>query len=135
MSLTLLTSYCSTLNYVGPGHAGLAYNMIDGTVDIQDHAGWQPNSPFTLITNIDTRPQKLCIMSSAHAAVNCKLVQFDTRYYREFVAVEGWHYFWWSNRFSFNSGHQETYRGWRDVLRGYAFSSQQYPFIKVLKEE
>lgn len=38
------------------------------------------------------------------------------------------------NRFSFNGSYPEEYRGWRDVMRGYAYSTKRYPFIKILEE-
>jgi len=72
-------------------------------------------------------------MSSGKVA-NAKLVQFDPEHWEEFVKVEGWRYYWWSNRISFNLGYREEYRGWRDVMRGYGYSAKKYPFIKVLEE-
>jgi hypothetical protein len=83
---------------------------------------------------VSTAPQRLCLTSSAHAAVNCRLVQFVPEHYRQFLAIEGFRWYWWSNRFSFNLGYREEYRGFKDVLRGYAFSSQQYQFILILRE-
>jgi len=121
----------SSFTYIEQGEAGITWNPLTGETGFQK-PGIHWTSPLTLVTKIDLRPQRMCLTSSAHAAPNCRLVQFDERYYREFVAVEGWRYYWFDNRLSFNSGHEETYRGFRDVLRGYAFSAQRYPFIKVL---
>jgi hypothetical protein len=131
--LALLIGYFSTVNYLEPGEAGITWNPVNGEIGIQDHPGYQVNAPWEFVTTIETRPQRVCIQSPAHAAVNCRLVQFDTRYYREFVAAEGWRWYWWSNRLSFNSGY-DTYRGWRSILYGYAFSSQQYRFIRTITE-
>lgn len=123
--------YLSTFNFVEQGHAGLAWNPFTGQVTLQK-PGIHWTAPTTLVARIDLRPQRMCLTSSAQAAPNCRLVQFDEYNYRDFIAVEGWRYYWLSNRISFNSGHEETYRGFRDVLRGYAFSAQRYSFIKVL---
>jgi hypothetical protein len=132
--LAIVILYKSVVNYLDPGEAGLTWNPISGEIGIQDHAGFQINAPWVFVTTIDTRPRRLCLISSAHSAPNCKLVSFDTRYYKQFIAVEGWRWYWWSNRFSFNSGYDRTYRGFDDILRGYAFSAQPYPFVKVHSE-
>ena len=124
----------STFNYVDQGQAGLGWNPISGEIFLQS-PGMHWTSPITLVSIVETRPQRVCITSSAHAAPNCKLVKFDKQYFREFVAVEGWRYYWFDNLISFNSGHEETYRGFRDVLRGYAFSAQEYKFVETLTEQ
>lgn len=124
----------STFNYVDQGEAGLGWNAVSGEIFLQE-PGIHWTSPITLVSVIETRPQRVCITSSTQAAPNCKLVQFDATQYKEFVAVEGWRYYWFDNFISFNSGHQETYRGFRDLLRGYAFSAQEYPFVKTIKEQ
>ncbi len=129
--VALLLLVGSTVNYIKPGYVGLSYNFVTGEIDLRNHPGWMLSGPTVLVTKLDIRPQRLCLTSSAHAGINCRLAQFDTNHYREFVAVEGWGWYWWSNRFSFNSGYTETYRGWRDVMRGYTFSAVRYPFIKV----
>ena len=122
----------STFNFVEPGQAGLARDRLSGDLTVQS-AGIHWTSPTTFVTTIETRPQRVCVPSTAHSAPSCRLVQFDISHYREFVAVEGWSYYWLRNRFSFNSGY-ETYRGFRDVLRGYAFSTEPYPFVKVMTQ-
>ena len=121
-----------TINYVDQGEAGLQWNFLTGEIILQDRPGFHLTSPTTLVSVIDLRPQKLCLMSSAHSAPNCRLVKFVPDQYQEFVKVEGWGYYWLYNRVSFNSGYPETYRGFRDILRGYAFSAHQYPFIKTI---
>jgi hypothetical protein len=132
--LVLLLAVRTTVTYLEPGEAGITWNPFTGAIELQPHAGIYVTPPWVFQTTIDVRPQRVCLTSSAHAAANCRLVQFDTRYYRDFIATEGWRWYWWSNRFSFNSGYHETYRGWRDVERGYAFAAQPYPFIHVLTE-
>lgn len=134
VAIVPIIAFLSTFNYVEQGNAGLAWNPISGQITLQK-AGMHWTAPTTLVTTVETRPQRLCLTSSAQAAPNCRLVQFEERYYKEFVAVEGWRYYWFNNRLSFNFGHPETYRGFRDVLRGYAFSAQRYPFIKTLSAQ
>ena len=68
------------------------------------------------------------------AGYSAKLIQFNPEYWREFVDVEGWRYYWLANRFSFNFGYEEEYRGMRDLMRGYAYSAKQYLFLNILKE-
>ena len=131
LALIPVLAFLSAFNYVEQGEAGLTWNAASGEIGLMK-PGIHWTSPITLVTKIELRPQRMCLTSSAQAAPNCRLVQFEERHYREFVATEGWRYYWFDNRLSFNSGHDETYRGFRDVLRGYAFSAQSYPFIKVL---
>lgn len=119
--------------HIEVGNVGLTWNPLKGEVSVLS-PGWHVVGPATFVTEIDVRPQRLCLSSSSHAGVNCRLVQFDVSHYKDFIAVEGWHRYWWSNRISFNSGYPETYRGFRDVLRGYAFSAQPYSFVKILEE-
>jgi hypothetical protein len=130
----LLLVYGPFMNYVPTYHIGLAWDMYGGTVYLQDQPGWYFTSPLTTTATLDTRPQKVCLTTAAHAPFNCKLVEFDPRHYQEFVDTEGFGWYWWYNRFSFNSGYREEYRGFRDVVRGYAFSAKKYKFIKVLKD-
>lgn len=118
--------------YVETGNALIQWKPLSGEISLLQ-PGWNVVGPLTFTTEIDTRPQRLCLGSGSHAAANCRLVQFDTARYQEFVKTEGFRWYWWSNRLSFNSGY-ETYRGFRDVLRGYAFSANQYPFVKVIEQ-
>lgn len=127
-------AFNACFNYLDSYEVGLTWNVVTGETALQNRAGWHRRAPWVLVSKIDTRPQRVCITSAAHAGKNCKLVQFVPVFYREFVATEGFRWYWWSNRFSYNSGYPEEYRGFRDVLRGYAFSAQQYPFVRVLKD-
>ena len=132
--LALMVLKLATVNYLEPTEIGLEWNMVTGQADIQDRAGWHLRAPWVLLSEIDGRPQRVCLTSSAHAAQNCRLVEFVSGEYRAFIATEGFRFYWWSNRFSVNFGYSEEYRGMRDVLRGYAFSAEHYPFVRVLKE-
>lgn len=127
--LVLITS----LTFVEPYHVALTWNPVTGELG-KRNAGWFAHAPWNFVSTIDTRPQRVCITSGARAALNCRLVQFEPSHYREFIAAQGFGFYWWSNRISINTGHREEYRGMKDLLRGYAFSAQQYPFIHVLEE-
>ena len=131
--VALLASWGLLLNHIDQYEAGIAWNFATGELVLQE-AGYHITSPWTLVASVDTRPQRVCVTSGSHAAFNCRLVQFEQSRWREFVAVEGWRYYWFSNRFSFNSGYREEYRGFRDILRGYAFGVERYPFIRVIEE-
>jgi hypothetical protein len=132
--LVLLLAVKAFIYPIEPTNIGFAWNLFTGEMQIKDRAGFHIDMPWVWVAHVDIKPMRVCITSSAHAAVNCKLVQFDPSHYKEFLAVEGWRWYWWSNRFSFNSGYSDEYRGFRDVIRGYAFSAQPYSFIKVLGE-
>lgn len=123
-----------TVNFREPHELGITWNLFSGERSAQVRGGWNIRPPWVLLSEVDTRPQRVCITSSSHAAANCKLVQFVPEHYQEFLAQEGFRWYWWANRVSINWGHEETYRGMQDILRGYAFSSEQYPFVRVLDE-
>lgn len=123
--------YLGFVNYTDQYHVGIAWNLFSGGLTLQKKAGFHLSSPWVLVSRVDTRPTRVCITSTSRA-YNCKLVQFEPEAYREFVATQGFRYYWWANRLSFNFGYDEEYRGMRDILRGYAFGVEQYPFLKVL---
>ena len=128
------TLWLAFVNHIEAYEVGLAWNFASGELIIQDDGGYYFTSPWTLVARIDTRPQRVCITSASEAAFNCKLAQFVPEYWEEFIAAEGWRYYWLDNRISFNFGHKEEYRGFRNILRGYAYSASQYPFVTVLRD-
>lgn len=121
-----------TVNYNEPTQIGIARNLITGEMVMQE-GGIYFKPPWVWVVRIDTRPVRLGIMSGGRG-YDAKLVQFDKRYWKEFVAIEGWRYYWFSNRISLNFGHESTYRGMDDVMIGYAYSSKKYPFVVILEE-
>lgn len=123
----------TTLHYLYYKEVGVTFNLFTGETGLLAQGGWNPLPPWVLMSRIDTKPVRLCIMSSGRG-VNCRLVRFEADKYGDFVAAEGFRLYWWSNRISFNLGHDETYRGIKDILRGYAFAAQKYPFITVLEQ-
>lgn len=107
-------------------------NIITGDSKPDSHTGHHFTWPWVLAAKIDTRPHKVCI-ASASRNMNCRLVQFDTSKWEELLAYEGFHYYWWYNRFSFNWS-QETYRGVDNLLLGHSFGRTRGSFVKILQE-
>ncbi len=131
----LILMFLTTVNKVNSHEIGLAWDRISGNCWIQS-PGIHISSPFVLVSNIDIRTTRVCVESSTRSGA-CKLVQFDRRYVGDFYDLEGFRYYWFDNRFSFNFGYKEEYRGFRDILRGYAFAPNRatdYKFIKILEE-
>lgn len=125
--------YVACVHYLEPHEGAIVWNWASGELRVDTKAAWHLTWPWVVAARIDLRPQRVCITSTTRA-VNCKLIRFNPSKFREFVATEGFRYYWLSNRISFNWGYDEEYRGWRDVLRGYAFSNKGHPFIVVLQE-
>lgn len=128
------TVYATCFYTLEPTQIGLSRSMTTGQVVLQDRTGYHLKPPWVFVSIIDARPMRVCVTTSAHAAFNCKLVQFIPSEWRTFIKTEGFGLYWWANRFSFNSGYREEYRGMKDILRGYAFSAESYPFIKTVEE-
>jgi hypothetical protein len=108
-------------------------NNFSGEVWCDIKGGFHLTAPWVQAARIDTRPQRVCVTTTARA-YNCKLVEFDPTGYREFVKTQGFYYYWWANRISFNLSYPDEYRGMKDLLRGFAFSYHKYPFLRVLEE-
>jgi hypothetical protein len=131
--LGLMVLYFSFVHYQEPNQIALSWNIFNGEKRCETRGGYHFNPPWVWVARIDTRPVRVCVTSRSRA-FNCKLVEFEPAGWKEFLANEGWRWYWWDNRLSFNYGHSETYRGVRDLMRGYAYSSKRYPFVKVLEE-
>ena len=124
--------YFPFVNYVEPFEEGVAWNFVRGDPYLQKK-GWNFTWLWVFVARIDTRPIRVCV-TTAGRGFNCKLVQFESSAYREFVATEGFRYYWWANRISFNWGYDEEYRGMKDLLRGYAYGVKKYDFVKILRD-
>ncbi|MCK9155365.1 MAG: hypothetical protein M0P12_04530 [Paludibacteraceae bacterium] len=125
--------YMQCFNYLRSYEVGLAKNLVTKNVWLQDGKGFHFTNPFVFVARLDTRPTRVGVHSSSKTA-NQKLVQFQPEHWESFVKIEGWRYYWWDNRLSFNIGYPDEYRGWRDVCRGYAYSTKKYPFFKIIEE-
>ena len=109
-------------------HVSIERNWLTGKT-ILNEAGFKITPPWTQVIRIDTRPAKVCVECSCRG-ITCELVQFDKNGWEEFLAIEGFRYYWLSNRVSINFGHENEYRGMKNILRGYAFDKKEYKFIK-----
>ena len=133
MVVTLLLFYFLCVNHVEPNEVGISWNPFIGEAKCES-PGFYISPPWTRVSNIDTRPCRVCITSTANS-YNCLLVAFDAKYFAQFVKIQGFSYWWWNNRFSFNSGYGTEYRGFRDILRGYAYGNVRYDFIKIVETD
>lgn len=125
--------YLAFVHHTEAYQVGIVWNRFTGELRLDTENGFQLTAPWVMVSRIDTRPTRVCI-TSASRGFNCRLVRFEPSASAEFVATQGFHYYWWANRISFNMGYDEEYRGMRDLLRGYAFSSKQYPFVTILEQ-
>ncbi len=128
----LFLFYIGFYHYTDNYEFGITYNLFSGEIKSDKHTGHHFTWPWVMETKIDTRPQRVCIVSASRN-INCRLVQFDTAYYKDLVNREGFRYYWWYNRISFNLN-QETYRGTRNLLLGYAYGSNKCSCVKILQE-
>lgn len=124
--------YLLMFHYTEPSQIGIMRDTISGEI-ARDTPGWNISKPWVRVAKIDIRPMRVCVTTSGRG-FNCKLIQFEPSQYRTFVSIEGFHYYWWANRISFNMGYNDEYRGMKDLLRGYAYSAKHYPFVTVLKD-
>lgn len=124
----LFTFYLTSFNFLNMSEVSLNYNIIDGTVTCDTVTGIKLSAPWVLVSVIDTRPIKVCVDCSCRN-LTCKLIAFNPNEYKTFLQKEGWSYFWWKNRLSFNSGNKQEYRGFKNVIRGYAFDNVEYNFL------
>lgn len=131
--LALFLFWLGFLNYTEPTQIGIARNLATGEMWAQIGGGWHLTPPWVLVARIDTRPIRVSVDSAGHG-YSAKLVQFVPEQWETFVNTEGWRYWWWANRISFNLGYKDEHRGMKDILRGYAYGAKEYPFIRVLTE-
>lgn len=130
--ISIILFYSAFYHYTDSYEFGITYNVFSGELKSDQHTGHHITMPWVLATKIDTRPQRVCI-TSATRNVDCRLVQFDTTQWRELIKFEGFRYYWWYNRFSFNSG-QETYRGVRNLFLGHAYGNSRCSCIKIVRQ-
>jgi hypothetical protein len=128
----LFLFYLLFYHYTDNYEFGLTQDLFSGEVKPDKHSGHHFTAPWVLATKIDTRPRKVCIASASRNMV-CRLVQFDTAYWKDLIKVEGFRYYWWYNRVSFNWS-QETYRGIDNLLLGHAYGVNRCKCVKILEE-
>ncbi len=116
----LFLFYCLCLNHVSINEVGIAYDSRDGTVAIQ-HPGWHRTHPLVRATYINTQPFRVDLSMGSQRetrVLNVKLARFVPEYAKEFVAIEGFHYY---------GGTSNAY-----MFAPYAFSGKTYPFLEIL---
>jgi hypothetical protein len=133
LSTFLMIFYFGWFFHTDLSWVAIVRNQVSGELEIDSVPGWHVRAPWVLASRIDTRPQRVCVVSGGRS-FNCKLVQFNIAGWHQFVEMEGFRYYWWSNRISFNGGYSDEYRGMKDLLRGYTFSGKAYPFITIRRE-
>ena len=133
-ALGLLLTYLTCIHYTDYHSCAITRNIVTGETQIDTVAGFNFSAPWVQVARIDTRPQRICITSSTRN-FNCYLVEFVPSEYESLIELEGFRYYWWANRISFNFGHDEEYRGIRDIFRGYTFDDTPQPFLRVTKEQ
>lgn len=121
--------YLAFFHYTNIHEVGVMRNIISGELTT-DKPGFHFSSPWVLVAKLDTRFQKVCATSHARV-MNCKMGRFIPENYQALVEREGFRYYWWDNRISFNFGYDEEYRGERDLIRGYTFTEEKVSFIET----
>lgn len=124
--------YLMCFHYTEPTEFGIRWNPVTGSITTDEAQGMHLTAPWVMVSKLPTTPIRVCV-TSASRSVNCRLVRFVPSQYKTLIAAEGFRYYWWDNRISFNMGYSEEYRGFKDLLRGYTYSVQQFPFIETLK--
>ena len=125
--------WLSCIHYTEAYLLGVRWNLVTGELQKDEAAGFHITPPWVLVSRIDIRPMRVCVTTTGRG-FNCLLIQFVPEHWHEFAMTEGFRYWWWANRISFNLGYDTEYRGLKDIFRGYAYGVKKYPFIKVLKE-
>lgn len=132
IGICIFIFYLFCYHYTAGHEFGLTYNWFTGEIVPDGHAGHHISWPWVQAAKIDARPLRVCI-ASASRNLNCRLVQFDPTQYKELIRIEGFHYYWWYNRISFNCD-QETYRGTENLLLGHSYGANRGSFVKILED-
>ena len=106
------------VNYTEVNEIGVAYNMADGSITAQD-AGWYITKPWVKVAYLNTLPLEVKIPSQAKVIVR-KYVRFVPAGLEEYIRLQGFSY-------SMNSALP-------NVLLGYAFSGNEYPFFVIIQD-
>lgn len=129
----VIATWSLFFHWTGTHQVAITRNVFTGELVLDNVPGIDVSWPWVQVSRIDIRPHRLCIDCDCRA-LNCRLVEFDESGWLDFVNREGFKYYWWSNRFSYNSGAKQEYRGMAFILRGYMSDGQPHPFLKITKE-
>ena len=126
---SLLLFYIMCISVTDIHHNSIQRNYLTGDIVLDTVPGVKITYPWVQVIRIDKRPYRICITSSSKN-LNCGLYSINFKYIGDLIEKEGVEYYWWRNRFSFNPGHKDEYRGFIDMLKGYALDdSKKYRFI------
>lgn len=120
-------------HYTDTNQVAICRNIVTGDMYLDTIPGPNLTAPWVQVSRIDIRPQRICIDCDCRN-INCMLVTFNSKYWREFVKCEGFRYYWWANRLSINFGHSNETRGINDILRSYIYDKYKHKFIEVTSE-
>lgn len=129
---TLFFFYLFFYYYTGQHEACITQNLITGQMKMESRAGHHFTMPWVQASKLNLLPVKVCVVSATRN-VNCKLVKFNPEKWEELIKWEGYHYYWWYNRISFNFG-QPTYRGFRNLMLGHAYGENRCSCVEILSE-
>jgi len=118
------------ISYTDSHHYAIERNIVSGQIVFRGPNGMRITPPWVQVVRIDIRPIRACVDCSCNN-IDCRLISFNISGYLEFIEKEGFGYYWWRNRLSFNYGNKLEYRGLPNVLRGYAFDDKNYKFLNV----
>jgi len=124
----IIIFWLSIVNYNSQHHISLNQNLFTGELTLKK-GGIHFSAPWVLSTRIDTRPFRVCLDCGCKN-ISCKLVSFNPDGWEDFVNREGFKYYWFTNRLSFNFGYDHEYRGIKSILKGYT-DGNKYSFINV----
>ncbi len=127
ISIPIFLSWLFLFSYTNQHSISISRNILNGRLDIVG-PGVKLTPPWVQMSQIDLRPMRVCVECSCNNVI-CNLVSFNKDRWKSFINKEGFRYYWWSNRISFNMGHNEEYRGVRNILRGYSLDNKTYDFL------
>jgi hypothetical protein len=115
----LFLFYVLMLNHISVNHVGVAYNSMNGELDVQTRVGWHLTSPFVRVSELSVMPMVVHIPSSAKV-INTKIVRLKPDGVKDLVKLQGFDLFLGQNQ--------------QDYMMGYAFSGQQFSFLEIIQE-
>jgi hypothetical protein len=138
LSIALITStlvffWSFMFHWTGVHQVGIVRNIISGNIYIDTVPGPNITMPWVQVVRIDTRPHRICV-ECACTNMTCTLVSFRKEGWKNLIEKEGFRYYWWDNRFSFNMGHRKEYRGINDLFKGYALDGRTHNFLNYHQE-
>lgn len=131
IAIPLFWLFC--LNHLSVQSVGIAYNSWTGKITTQIEPGWHVTSVATRVAEISTLPIQVCLFAGSRIT-NCKLVRFRAtpEGIDALIRQQGFRYY--SSTVNCNTPDQVC-GGMGSVLKGYAFSEEEQPFLEIIREE